>query len=199
MDLDTFLYLNGIAMAASWTPGPNTVMLASSGASFGWRRTLPHTLGITFGFPAMVLAVALGIGQVFQLVPWLQTAMLWTGFAVMMWLAWRIGTARPSGGEAGPGRARPLSFFEGAAFQWINPKAWAITLGVSGAFVTAERPVTDALMVAAAFFLAAVTSTQGWAIFGTAMGRFLGQGQRLRIFNAVMGLLLAGCAVWTVL
>lgn len=200
MSLDVIVNLLGVALVSAWTPGPNNVMLASSGATFGWRRTQPHAFGISFGFPVMIFAVALGFGQIFLALPLLKTVMLWIGCAVMLWLAWRIGTARPAAeGTVKTGASRPLSFLQAAAFQWINPKAWAMAIGVSGAFISASRPVQDALTAAAVFVIAAVSSTQAWSAFGTAMGRFLGRGERLKIFNLVMGLLLAGCAVWLIL
>ncbi|MEM7508160.1 MAG: LysE family translocator [Pseudomonadota bacterium] len=197
MDLDALVNLTGIAFAASWTPGPNTVMLASSGATFGWRRTLPHAFGITLGFPVMLMIVALGFGQIFLVVPILATVMAWIGFGVMIWLAWRIARARPGGG--GQRASRPLSFLQASAFQWVNPKAWAMAIGVGGAFITADAPLRQALIAGAVFMFAGLSATQGWALFGTAIGRFLGQGNRLAIFNAAMGLLLAACAVWMLL
>ncbi|MEL6478841.1 MAG: LysE family translocator [Pseudomonadota bacterium] len=199
MTLDVLLNLTGVAFAASWTPGPNNVMLAASGAAFGWRRTQPHAFGITLGFPVMIFAVALGFGQIFQAIPVLKTAMLWIGCAVMLWFAWRIASAGSGAEPEASGAARPLSLLEGAAFQWINPKSWAMAIGVAGAFISAERPLADALIASGVFAIAALTSTQAWSGFGTGMRQFLGTGERLRAFNLGMGLLLAGCAIWIVL
>lgn len=197
MNVDTLLNLAAIAFAATWTPGPNNVMLASSGATFGWRRTLPHAFGIAFGFPVMLVVVALGFGQIFIALPWLAATMAWIGFAVMMWLAWRVATARADGTTQRV--SRPLSFLQASAFQWINPKAWAMAIGVTGAFITAEAPVSQALIAGLVFVLAGLSSSQGWTLFGTAIGQYLGRGNRLALFNAAMGVLLAGCAFWMLL
>lgn len=191
------LALAGTAIAGSWTPGPNTVMLASSGATFGWRRTMPHVLGITFGFPLMLFAVVLGLGEVFERSPELRLALSWIGMAVMLWFAWRI--ARASAAKAGTRRARPLSFLEAAGFQWINPKAWTLCIGVAATYARGENPVGEALTAALVFGAAGIVGATGWAVFGAAIGTLLGSGRRLRVFNLVMALLLAASAVALVL
>ena len=42
------------AFVSSVTPGPNNVMLTASGATFGYRRSVPHMLGICLGVVVMV-------------------------------------------------------------------------------------------------------------------------------------------------
>ncbi len=196
MQPEIFLALLGFAFATTWTPGPNNMMLAASGATFGWRATLPHAMGVALGFPVMVFLIALGLGEVFQRSPAFRAGLAWLGFAVMLWLAWRIATADAARARA---RTRPLRFHEAAAFQWVNPKAWAMAIGVSAAYARGAEPVLEAAIAAAAFVLAGLTSSQAWAVFGAGMGRVLGSGARLRAFNATMGLLLALCGLWLVL
>ncbi|MFM8614006.1 MAG: LysE family translocator, partial [Alphaproteobacteria bacterium] len=116
-----FWALIGFALTTSCTPGPNNAMLTASGANFGFRRAVPHMLGIILGFPAMVLAIGLGLGTVFTALPWLHLALKYVGAAYMLYLAWRIATA---GRGKGAGAAKPIGFFEAAGFQWVNPKAW---------------------------------------------------------------------------
>lgn len=196
MDLQTLLALAGFALATTWTPGPNNMMLAASGATFGWRPTLPHAMGVALGFPLMVFLIALGLGEVFQSSPALRTGLAWLGFAVMLWLAWRIATADAAKARI---RARPLRLHEAAAFQWVNPKAWAMAVGVSATYAHGGDPLREAGWIAVVFVVAGLTSSQSWAAGGAAIGRALGTGGRLRAFNLTMGLMLALCALWLVL
>jgi threonine/homoserine/homoserine lactone efflux protein len=196
MEPQILLALTGFAFATTWTPGPNNMMLAASGATFGWRPTVPHALGVALGFPLMVFLIALGLGEVFQRSEALQTGLTWGGFAVMMYLAWRIATA---GAAKARSRTRPLRFHEAAAFQWVNPKAWVMAIGVSATYARGENPVSDAAIIAVAFVIAGLTSSHTWSAFGAGIGKALGSGARLRAFNVTMGLLLAACALWLVL
>jgi len=189
--------LAAFALATVWTPGPNNVMLAASGATFGVRRTVRHALGVALGFPLMLFAVALGLGEAFRAEPALREAIAWVGFAVMVWLAWRIGTARPPD-EDGPRRSRPLSFLTAVAFQWVNPKAWVMAIATAATYASGARPGLEAAVAAAVFAIAGLSSAFGWAAAGAALGRVLGRGWRLRAFNAAMGLLLALSALWLV-
>lgn len=196
MEFETLLALAGYALAGTWTPGPNNMMLAASGATFGWRPTVPHAMGVALGFPVMVFLIALGLGEVFQRSAALQTVLAWGGFAVMLYLAWRIATA-DAANVRGP--ARPLRFHEAAAFQWVNPKAWVMATGVSATYANGGNPVRDALVIAVIFVVAGLTSSQTWAAFGAGIGRVLGAGARLRAFNIAMGLLLVASALWLVI
>lgn len=196
MEPQILLALTGFAFATTWTPGPNNMMLAASGATFGWRPTVPHAMGVALGFPLMVFLIALGLGEVFQRSQALRTGLAWGGFAVMLYLAWRIATA---GAAKAGARTRPLRFHEAAAFQWVNPKAWVMAVGVSATYARGENPVSDAAIIAVAFVLAGLTSSQTWTAFGAGIGRMLGTGARLRAFNITMGLLLAACALWLVI
>ena len=196
MEFQILLALTGFAFATTWTPGPNNMMLAASGATFGWRPTVPHALGVALGFPLMVFLIALGLGEVFQRSQILQTGLTWGGFAVMLYLAWRIASA---GAAKAQSRVRPLRFHEAAAFQWVNPKAWVMAIGVSATYARGDDPILDAAIIAAVFVIAGLTSSQTWAAFGAGIGRMLGSGARLRAFNITMGLLLVACAWWLVL
>jgi threonine/homoserine/homoserine lactone efflux protein len=196
METQILLALTGFAFATTWTPGPNNMMLAASGATFGWRPTMPHAMGVALGFPVMVFLIALGLGEVFQRSAALQSGLTWGGFVVMLYLAWRIASAGAA--KAGT-RTRPLRFHEAAAFQWVNPKAWVMAIGVSATYARGENPVSDAMIIAVAFVVAGLTSSQVWAAFGAGIGRMLGTGARLRAFNVTMGLLLVACALWMVL
>src|SRR5437763_3299557 len=123
----------GFAIASFYTPGPNNVMLLSSGLNFGFRRTLPHIAGIPLGFAFMVLIVGLVMGAVFSSPPLLQTVLKYAGAAYLLYLAIVIALAKPSGPEK-QSSGRPMTFIGAAMFQWINAKGWVIVAGTITAY-----------------------------------------------------------------
>lgn len=181
--------LFALAAGSTFTPGPNNALLSASGARFGLRATLPHARGVALGFPLMAFAVALGLGEAFQRSELLREALRWGGAALLAWLAVKVATAPPPGRD--PGRARPWSFVQAAAFQWVNPKAWVMCVAIAAPFVDGAAPVRDAALLAGVFVVSGLLSAHAWAAFGAAMGRWLGAGWRLRAFNLAMGALLA--------
>ncbi len=188
MTFEALLSLFVLALAASTTPGPNNVMLASSGANFGFRKTFPHMAGIVLGFPLMILGVGFFLGQLFEASPVLRDVLRWLGIAMLLWMAWKIGT---SGGiSASDGRARPLRIYEAAAFQWVNPKGWAMVLALTAQFVTGDNTSVVVPIIAMVFAVTGSISTTLWAGFGTAMGQWLNSPVRLIWFNRSMAVLI---------
>ena len=116
------------AVACCFTPGPNNAMLLTSGLNFGFRRTLPHVLGVTFGYGFLVAVMGLGLGAIFSAYPTLYTALKYVGAAYLLYLAWAIAM---SGGidDKGEKRGRPMSFLGGAVFQWVNVKGLIMSIG----------------------------------------------------------------------
>ncbi|MGF1660462.1 MAG: LysE family translocator [Rubrimonas sp.] len=194
MSWDILAAMFALAVASTWTPGPNNILLASSGARFGWRATRPHALGVALGFPAMLFVLAFGLGEAFQRSDSLREGLRWAAVAVLMWLAWRIGTAGRA--REGERAARPFTFLEAVAFQWINPKAWAMAVSAGAAFVSGAAPLREAAICAGVFALSGLGSAHAWAGFGAALRRFLSEDRRLRVFNLTMGLLIAASAAW---
>jgi len=180
--LATFCFVSSI------TPGPNNMMLLASGANFGFRRTLPHLMGVSLGFGAMVMGVGFGVGGIFAVYPALYDVLRVVACAYMLWLAYRIATASRIGD--GNATARPMSFIEAVAFQWINPKAWAMALGATTAFVAPGEFVIGVLIVTAVFTLINLPCVASWAGFGVVLRRFLDRPWTLRAFNVTMAVLL---------
>lgn len=182
------------AVSMSWSPGPNNVMVTASGATFGFRRTIWHMLGISVGFPVMLMAVALGASEVLQSAPWLQGALRWAGVAYMLWLAWRIGSADPDPGtvSAGSSGGKPLSFLGAALFQWVNPKAWVIALGAVATYTTATglALVAQSAAVAAIFCTVTLPAVAFWTMVGVGAAQVLRTRRAVRAFNCVMAALL---------
>lgn len=181
--------LLAFTLVTSLTPGPNLLLVTASGANFGFRRTVPHMLGIIVGFPLMTVAIGLGLGQAFQSLPSLHLALKVAATAYMLYLAYRIATAQ--GNKGVPGKARPMTFLEAIAFQWVNPKAWMMAIGAIGAYTTVGgNAVTETLLIALIFGAVSIPGVGAWALFGTAIGRLLQSGPAMRIFNWTMAALL---------
>jgi threonine/homoserine/homoserine lactone efflux protein len=183
------------AFATSVTPGPNNLMLMASGANYGFRRTVPHMLGISIGHMLMVVILGLGLAQVFTAFPAAHTILKVLSVAYMLYLAWRIATAAPPG-EAEP-TGRPFTFLEAAAFQWVNPKAWAMALTAVSVYAPGQS-VAAVLIVAAAFAAVNLPSVSVWTALGTQLRRWLTTATRLRRFNLAMAVLLI-LSLWPVL
>jgi len=177
------------AIAATGTPGPNNIMLTASGVNFGYRRSLPHIFGIQIGFPSMVLAVGLGLGQVFTAYPELHQVLKWVGSVYLLFLAWKIATAaRP---KSAAREAKPFTFIQAALFQWVNPKAWIMSVAALTAYTTGEGSyVVEALMIAGVFFAVSFPLISLWCLFGALIGRWLTSPRALMIFNGSMSALI---------
>jgi threonine/homoserine/homoserine lactone efflux protein len=171
----------------SITPGPNNMMLTASGARFGYRGTLPQILGILVGAFAMTAAACLGLGALFVAWPPAQAGLRIAGALYLAWLGWRLSGARI--GDAAPGQ--PLSFTEGALFQFVNPKGWlkAVTLG-SAFMPQGLEPAAAALLVSVVGTVVGFPCISVWALFGVAIRRFLREPGHQRVFNLAMGAVL---------
>jgi threonine/homoserine/homoserine lactone efflux protein len=177
----------------SITPGPNNVMLTASGATFGFRRTLPHLFGISAGVAIQLTAVCAGLGALFSTWPVLQTVLQWVGAAYLLWLGWKlIGSAEMRQGHA----AEPVSFLQAAAFQFVNPKAWVMSLSAVSLFLPQGMNV-----VAASAYLITVMAGINlpcialWALFGSSLRGFLTRRPARLAFNVVMAVALAATGV----
>ncbi|MCW5681420.1 MAG: LysE family translocator [Xanthobacteraceae bacterium] len=172
------------SLAGAITPGPNNTISTLSGATFGFRRTLPQMLGVSVGYPLMFAALGLGFGQVFVLVPWLHGAMRYAGAAFLFYLAWKL--IRANAPEAA-GTARPVGFVEAFFFQWLNPKAWSIALGALAAFTSPGLETGAFLREVAVYTAVSVLITFPslvlWCLFGVAIARLLKDERKRRIFN----------------
>lgn len=198
MPLDAVVALAVFTFATAFTPGPNNIMVTASGVNFGFARTIPHMAGITVGFIVLLVACAAGLGLVFAAVPALQLALKIVGALYMLWLAWKVANARPSSEEPDD-LAKPLTFLQAAAFQWVNPKAVVIGLTAISLYVRPDHRMTDVLIVLALFGLFTALTVITWTGFGVALRSVLRDPRRARIFNVVMAVLLVASIVPMVL
>ncbi|NWB68089.1 LysE family translocator [Pseudomonas sp. I8001] len=177
------------AFVSSITPGPNNTMLLASGVNFGFIRSIPHALGISIGFMLLVIAVGLGLGEVFKALPWAYTVLRYVGAAYLLYLAWKIATSSAMSDDADYKR-KPMTFLGAAAFQWVNPKAWVMALGAITTYTPAEGYVTNVLLIAAVFALVNLPSVCVWAGCGSGLRNVLREPRWLRVFNWSMAGLL---------
>lgn len=194
MDDATFLSPAMIAALASFTlltsitPGPNNIMLATSGVNFGIRRTVPHMAGVNSGLLLIYIGSGLGLGVVFTRYPLARQAMEICGIAYTLWLSWKIATAGSLGGGDLP---HPMRYGAAFAFQWVNPKLWLMTVTVVALYVRPGHTLADTAVVTAVVAALNVPIMLIWTGFGAALRDFLKIPARIRAFNIVMGVLLA--------
>lgn len=189
MTAELLLAFVAFALVTSITPGPNNMMLLASGVNFGIRRSLPHMLGISLGFMVLVIAVGMGLGQLFERLPVLHDVLRYAGAAYLLYLAWKIAQAGAPQGRDTPS-AKPFTFLQAAAFQWVNPKAWIMAIGAITTYTPHEGFFTNVLLIAALFALVNCPSVGLWTVAGSLLRKWLDNPRALRAFNIGMALLL---------
>jgi threonine/homoserine/homoserine lactone efflux protein len=192
MTAELFAALAAFAFVSSITPGPNNLMLMTSGINFGVRRTIPHMLGVALGFTLMIMLIGLGIMQIIEAVPGSTLIITIASGLYLLYMAWKIantGTSPAENGQAVTG-SKPFTFLQAALFQWVNPKAWTMALTAISAYAPKSQGWVGVLVVAGVFGIINLPSTGAWALMGAKMRRFLSDPIRLRAFNIVAALLL---------
>ena len=171
-----------------FTPGPNNVMLLSSGLTYGFRRTLPHIAGIVVGMAFMIAAVGVGLGTVFLAYPVLQTILKYAGAAYLIYLAVVIAMSGPP--KPGEASRKPMTFWGAAVFQWINVKGWVMVIGTITAYAAIAAFPWNIVMQTVIVLVVGIPATVAWALFGSALRPILTSPLAVRAFNVVMAILL---------
>jgi threonine/homoserine/homoserine lactone efflux protein len=193
--LTMIISITSFALASVMTPGPNNIMLLSSGLTFGYRRTVPHALGITFGFPVMVVCVGLGVGKVFEIFPFIYTVLKVAGISYLLWMAWHIANTK-GGGNTENKKDKPFTFLQAALFQWINPKAWVMAITSTAAFITDHQIASiQVIIISCIYFFCAIISTNSWSLGGVMLKRFVQNERFVQIFNITMAILIVGSII----
>jgi threonine/homoserine/homoserine lactone efflux protein len=178
-----------------FTPGPNNMLVASSGVNFGFRAMIPHILGVTVGYPLMLLLVGVGLAKIFTDVPLVHTVLKYVCIVYLLYLAWRIASA-PVGDSETRRTAKPLTFLQAAAFQWINGKGWVVALSAVTTYTVVNATLTWQVMALAGLaLLVTVASVTTWTLFGALLRQYLHTDRRRRLFNYTMAALLTASIV----
>ncbi len=186
---DLLLALIAFAFVSSISPGPNNLMLMSSGAVFGFKRTIPHMLGVGLGFTFMIILVGIGLMKLFNNYPIMYQILKYLSISYLLYLAYKIATAsKPDNNNTD--KTKPISFIQAAAFQWVNPKAWTMALTAISVYSPSQQ-MESIIIVALVFGLVNLPSVSLWAVLGQQLSKILSSNSRLRAFNFTMaGLLL---------
>lgn len=182
-----------LAAPAFFSPGPNNLMLMTSAAKFGVRRTAPHLLGIVLGFPIMVFVVGVGLGELFTAFPIVKMVMKYLAIAYFLWMAWHLLGLKLGAASAAE---RPLKVVEAALFQWINPKAWAMAISFVAAFVVVgEYRFASIVLLSLGCFFLGPFSALTWAVFGKQLHNLMRRTGTERYLGAVLAALMVGAVV----
>lgn len=188
MSFTVFLSFVLYSFVTSITPGPNNMMLAASGVNFGFKRSIPHILGIGCGFGFMVAIVGLGIGSLISSNAVLYECLKMIGIVYLLYLAYKIyGSGKV---DADANQAKPFSFIQAAMFQWVNPKAWVMALGAVTTYLAADSAAYWYLILGVTYGLVGIPSTGVWALIGEKLQSVIHDAKRLKLFNTTMALLL---------
>ena len=184
------------ALASSITPGPVNIVALSAGAQFGWRASLRHVTGATLGFTLLLVLIGLGLNELLLFVPSLTRVIQLAGVAFLLYMAWKLALDDGSLNASQPGKQPTMSV--GAVMQWLNPKAWLACVAGMGAFA-ANSEARLVWQFAAVYFVICYGSIACWAFAGTFLRHYLDNPRGMRLFNRLMALLLALCAIYLLL
>jgi len=194
MTSESILALLGFAFVMSISPGPSNFLLLTSGANFGYFRSVPLVLGISAGFLSMVILVGVGLGEVLQQYPAIYLLLRVVCGAYVLWLALQIARSRSLGTNTKL-VAKPIGFIQAALFQWVNPKAWAVALILNVSYSTPDSYIVNMVLLVLLFAVINIPTISIWALSGAAMSNWLSVGYRIVVFNILMASLLIGSMI----
>lgn len=177
------------ALSTTITPGPNNFMLLNAGLYCGIKKSLPLYFGICFGFPTMVLIVALGFGGLFVHYLWIKAILKIFGSLYLLYLALQIFQA--SSYAQRHTQFKPLTFLQAMMFQWVNPKAWLMAVSAISLFTLVAHYFYNALAISILFFLMCLPCLGVWLVFGSFLQKILKTDHHRRWFNLFMAVCLA--------
>ena len=197
MNIELVSALALFALVSSITPGPNNLMLMNSGANFGFKRSLPHLLGVTIGFVIMLVLVGLGVMQLFDFVPWSYQLLKVLCIAYLLYLAYKIASNKtPIGAKNSD--TRPFSFVQASLFQWVNPKAWTMALSAVSVYAP-SKGIGAVVLVGLIFGIVNLPCVCSWTLVGQRLQVWLKDRKRLRAFNIFMAVLLVASVLFSML
>ena len=194
MAFDVLLGIFLFSFVLGIKPGPNNAMLLISATNYGFRRTIPHLLGVIIGLVSMFLAAGFGLSSFFQLYPQVLYYLKLVAVAYLFYLSWQMIFSKEVS-ATNSSSSRPLKFVEGFLFQWVNPKAWIVAATAMALYVDSALPILSVLVISLIFAVTLVPTLSTWALFGMLLSSFLAGSYRIRVFNLLMGLLLIAAGI----
>ena len=186
-----YLALIGFVFFGLFSPGPNVILITTSGARFGFRRTIPHILGVALGVGVIAFVTGIGIGTLLAALPVLTLVLKAVACLWILWMAYNLWNADPARRRE---RDRPFTFVEAVLFQWVNPKVWAVALSAT-AYVAAYAPLAQGSTLAVTFSTINLGVCTFWAFAGTLLSYLLTNAFAWRVFMRIMAVCLAGFSV----
>lgn len=184
--------LFGFVFLGLFSPGPNVILLTTSGARFGFRPTLPHLAGVVLGVGITAGLTGLGLGALLAAVPGLETGLRFAAALWILFMAWQLWNARAGDTDAG---LRPMTLGEAVLFQWVNPKVWAVALAAASAYPGGLPPWGEALRLGATFSGINLFVCLFWTSTGSLLSYLLQAPTAWILFNRGMALALGSYAV----
>lgn len=127
--------------------------------------------GVTVGFFVLLVVCGTGVGALIVEFPLLGLLLKVGGTLYLLYLAWLMRNAFAPQTKAS---ARPLTFVEAAAFQFVNPKAWIMGVTAVAVFVPDLEPRWVAIAVLCSLFaLINLPCVCTWAVVGASLKRWL--------------------------
>ena len=185
--LPLFLFI----FAGLFSPGPNVVMLTTSGARFGFRATLPHLLGVPIGTGLLAAASVLGVQSILFALPTIEFTIKLISALWILWLAWKLINASRAKAQD---RDRPFTFFQAILFQVVNPKVWAVALAASAGFSIDLNIWAEAARLFLGFSLINLFVCLFWTTAGHLLAGYLQRPVIWRTFMTVMAAMMASSA-----
>jgi threonine/homoserine/homoserine lactone efflux protein len=174
------------SLAMSISPGPVNMVIVSSGASYGVRKTFSFVSGATIGFTLLLLFLGLGFYKVIDLYPSILKYLAIAGSFFIIYMGYLIALSKP---ELDIKEQKQPTFIQGFLLQWLNPKAWiACVAGVSLFSVPDSNQLF--LTFSLVYFITCYFSLFSWSVLGNKVTILLNSEFKLKIFNQLMGGLL---------
>ncbi|OKP01101.1 LysE family translocator [Xenorhabdus eapokensis] len=185
------------ALVTSISPGPVNIIATVTGANCGYIRTIPHITGATIGFVSILFLLGFGLAQVINEVPYLTEMLTYIGGSFLLYLAYKVATQNPMSGDDSERETSAPSLIQGIMCQWLNPKAWIVSLAGISVFSSHDTEINALLFFCAIFFIVCYVSISAWAVLGITIRTVLDIPKHYKLFNLTMGLLLAITVVYT--
>lgn len=185
--LTIILSLFSFTMTTTLSPGPNNILVLSSGLTYGYKKTIPHMLGVVIGFPLMVILIGLGAGIVFERFPFVLMALKYIGIVYLLWMAYKIATAANTYEVDENKKSKPFTFMQSALFQWVNPKAWIMGITVISIYVnTQQESFYQIFAIAFMYFFTTLIGMNIWVGGGVFLKRFITNSRFVKNLNRVL-------------